>query len=67
MSARDLPVERRPLATLRAQLREGGYGYLVDRAEEIRAAAARGCLLWTHRRLTTTDYSRIDARPWVRP
>jgi len=50
------------LADLRWLLREDGYEALVDRAADIQNAARRGCLLWTARRLTTTDASRIDER-----
>lgn len=49
---------------IRSMLRADGYGEsVVDRAAEIKDAAGRGCLLWTRDRLTTTDASRIDARP----
>ena len=51
------------LADIRAALLDDGYDALIDRAWEIRAAALRGALLWTARRLTTTDRSRIDAQP----
>jgi hypothetical protein len=49
---------------IRSMLREDGYGEtVVERAAEIKDAAGRGALLWTRTRLTTTDSSRIDARP----
>jgi hypothetical protein len=54
---------RTPLADIREWLHEGGYGHLAPRAAEIREAAGTGCLLWTKERLTTTNGSRIDARP----
>jgi len=54
------------LADLRWLLREDGFGSIVDRAADIQNAARRGCLLWTARRLTTTDHSRIDERAEVR-
>jgi len=54
------------LADLRWLLSEDGFGSLVDRAADIQNAARRGCLLWTARRLTTTDASRIDERSEVR-
>ena len=42
-----------------------GDGYDSRLARDVRIAAERGCLLWTKERLTTTDASRIDARPDV--
>ncbi len=51
------------ISQVRAALREDGYAALAPRAKEILDAAWRGCLLWTRDRLTTTDASRIDARP----
>jgi len=53
------------LADLKWLLREDGYEAIVDRAADIQNAARRGCLLWTARRLTTTDASRIDERSEV--
>lgn len=50
-------------AEIRRMLREDGYESLTDRAAEIKDAAGRRALLWTSERLTTTDASRIDARP----
>ncbi len=52
-----------PLTAIRAALKADGYGALVEEARRIRQAASVGCLLWTPERLTTTDGSRIDARP----
>lgn len=40
-----------------------GDGYDSSLAEDVLAAARKGALLWTRERLTTTDSSRIDARP----
>lgn len=51
------------LAEIRSALLADGYEALRDRAAEIKKAALTGCLLWTPERLTTTDASRIDARP----
>jgi hypothetical protein len=56
---------RTTVAQIRAALREDGYAALTPRAKEILDAAWRGCLVWTAERLTTTDASRIDARPEV--
>lgn len=38
-------------------------GYDPSLAGAVRRAARTGCLLWTRKRLVTTDDSRIDARP----
>ena len=48
---------------IRAALYEDGYEDLVGREREIQTALRAGALLWTAARLTTTDASRIDARP----
>ena len=48
---------------IRRMLREDGYGKLQPYASAIQAAARRGALLWTSERLTTTDASKLDARP----
>jgi len=54
------------LSSIREALSRDGYDRAtVERADEIRHAAAVGCLLWTSARLTTTDRSRIDARPYA--
>jgi hypothetical protein len=58
-------TSRTTLSEIRGMLREDGYQRLTDRAAEIKRAATRGALLWTQRRLTTTDASRIDERPEV--
>lgn len=50
-------------AAITSALRADGYAALVGREDEIRRAALTGALLWTRERLTTTDKSRIDARP----
>jgi len=42
-------------------------GYKPGLAGAVKRAALRGCLVWTPERLTTTDASRIDARPRRRP
>ena len=42
-------------------LREDGYDPALALA--VRRAARAGALLWTRDRLTSTDASRIDARP----
>lgn len=54
-------TSRTPLASIREMLFEDGFGHVDPKA--VRTAAAKGCLLWTRERLTTTDASRIDARP----
>lgn len=54
---------RTTLEEIRSALLADGYQELRDRAKEIKQAALTGCLLWTSERLTTTDASRIDARP----
>lgn len=56
-------TSRTTLDQIRTALHLDGYGALAPRASEIKQAADRGCLLWTSNRLTTTDRSRIDARP----
>jgi len=56
-------VSQMTLSAIRDALRAGGYGALVKQAAAIREAAEHGCLLWTAKRLTTTDANRIDARP----
>jgi hypothetical protein len=56
-------ITRMTLAEIRELLIKDGYRALTPRASEIKAAARTGCLLWTRARLTTTDRSRIDARP----
>ena len=56
-------IETMTTARIAERLMDQGYGALIGRAEEIRAAAQNGALLWTRKRLTTTDGSRIDARP----
>lgn len=48
------------LAEIREQLREDGFPALADLASEIKRAALTGCLLWTARRIVSTDASRID-------
>jgi len=62
---RRVDVATLSLADLKWLLREDGYEAIVDRAADIQNAARRGCLLWTARRLTTTDASRIDERSEV--
>jgi hypothetical protein len=47
-------------------LHEDGYDKLQPLASAIQAAARRGALLWTPERITTTDASKIDARPEAR-
>lgn len=51
------------LRQIRNALQEDGFFDAVDHEAEVKAAALRGCLLWTRERLTTTDASRIDVRP----
>ncbi|HEX7069878.1 MAG TPA: hypothetical protein VF190_03685 [Rhodothermales bacterium] len=63
--ARTRITTRTPLAEIRTMLCADGYESLVDRADDVKRAAVSGCLLWTSERLTTTDRSRIDARPDV--
>ena len=60
-------VGRMSLKTLSEALAAGGHAALVGRASEIKRAAKSGCLLWSSTRLTTTDGSRIDARPAREP
>lgn len=62
---RETTVERATVNQIRDALEDGGYFQLVGREGDIREAAKRGALLWTAKRLTTTDGSRIDARPQV--
>ena len=54
---------RTTLGDIRSMLRREGYEALVEYAAEIKRAATHGALLWTSERITTTDASRIDARP----
>lgn len=56
---------RTTVTEIRERLHETGFATLADRAGEIKRAAAKGCLLWTAERLTTTDASLIDARAGV--
>lgn len=56
-------IARMSTTKIEEALKAGGYGALVGRAAEIKKAAKNGCLLWSSTRLTTTDASRIDARP----
>lgn len=50
-----------PVAAIASALEADGYN--PELAPAVKAAAIRGCLLWTAARLTTTDSSRIDERP----
>lgn len=52
---------RSTLNDVREALRVDGYD--PELAEDVRRAFHAGALLWTRRRLTTTDGSRIDVRP----
>lgn len=54
---------RTTLSEIRALLRADGYHALLPRAREIKQAFAHGALVWTTAQLTTTDQSRINARP----
>lgn len=49
------------VSEIEAALRADGYSELLAKA--VKQAWASGCLLWTSERLTTTNASRIDARP----
>ena len=60
---RSIDFDRASLTEIEAALRTDGYEALVPRAFEVRRAGQRGALLWTPERLTTTDESRISARP----
>jgi hypothetical protein len=56
-------VSQMSVASIEDALRVGGYAVYPGMADAVKRAAAKGCLLWTSERLTTTDSSRIDARP----
>lgn len=57
----DKVTSRTSLRTIRAWLTQDGYGHVDARA--VRAAAVKGCLVWTSSHLVTTDVSRISAVP----
>ncbi len=54
------------LGEIKEALAMDGYSALVPRAAEVMHAARSGCLVWTTKRLVTTDASRIDERPFER-
>lgn len=56
-------VARMSVATIESALIADGYTVFRGMADAVKRAAQKGCLLWTSERLTTTDSSRIDARP----
>ncbi len=58
-----IDFDRATLTEIEQALREDGYDELVPRAYEIRRAGQNGALVWTRDHLTTTDASRINARP----
>ena len=62
-TTRRQPIETMNTATISALLERDGYDRLIGREATIKQAAARGALLWTRERLTTTDGTGIDARP----
>lgn len=51
------------ISEIEKMLTEDGFGALAKQAKQIKKAAISGALLWTPARITTTDNSRIDARP----
>lgn len=58
-----MEIDRCSIPRIEAMLVEDGYTAVLPRAREIRTAARTGALLWTKKRLTTSDKSQIDVRP----
>lgn len=54
-------TSKTPVSDIAAALSEDGYSDSL--ASAVKQAALAGCLLWTKERLTTTNASRINARP----
>jgi len=56
-------ISHMSVATIERALIADGYTVVRGMADAVKRAAQKGCLLWTSERITTTDSSRIDARP----